>query len=31
MSDAACEPLVASAEPGERWMFCYPDDLLLEY
>ena len=24
-------PVVASAEPGERWLYCYPDDGFLEY
>ena len=24
-------PVVASAEPGERWMYCYPDDAFAEY
>lgn len=24
-------PVVASAEPGERWLFCYPDDAFVEY
>lgn len=24
-------PVVASAEPGERWLYCYPDDVLEEY
>jgi hypothetical protein len=24
-------PVVASAEPGERWLFCYPDDAFAEY
>ncbi|MFZ2490705.1 MAG: UBP-type zinc finger domain-containing protein [Thermoanaerobaculia bacterium] len=24
-------PVVASAEPGERWLFCYPDDQFAEY
>ena len=24
-------PVVASAEPGERWLYCYPDDVFLEY
>ena len=23
-------PVVASAEPGERWMYCYPDDAFAE-
>jgi uncharacterized UBP type Zn finger protein len=24
-------PVVASAEPGERWVYCYPDDAFAEY
>ena len=24
-------PVIASAEPGESWLYCYPDDTLLEY
>ena len=24
-------PVIASAEPGERWLFCYPDELTVEY
>ncbi len=24
-------PVIASAEPGERWMWCYPDQLMAEY
>ena len=24
-------PVVASAEPGERWLYCYPDELFSEY
>jgi len=24
-------PVVISAEPGERWMFCYADDVFAEY
>jgi hypothetical protein len=23
---ATGHPVIASAEPGERWMFCYPDN-----
>jgi Zn-finger in ubiquitin-hydrolases and other protein len=23
--------VVASAEPGERWLYCYPDDRFAEY
>ena len=24
-------PVIASAEPGERWLYCYPDELTAEY
>jgi len=24
-------PVVASAEPGERWLYCFQDDLMAEY
>jgi hypothetical protein len=24
-------PVIASAEPGERWLYCYPHDSLREY
>ncbi len=24
-------PVIASAEPGERWLYCFPDDATLEY
>jgi ubiquitin-hydrolase Zn-finger-containing protein len=24
-------PVIASAEPGEKWLYCYPDDLSVEY
>jgi hypothetical protein len=24
-------PVVASAEPAERWLYCYPDDAFAEY
>lgn len=23
--------VIASAEPGERWLYCYPDDATAEY
>jgi hypothetical protein len=23
--------VIASAEPGERWLYCYPDDAFAEY
>ena len=28
---ASQHPVVASAEPGERWLYCYPDDTFAEY
>lgn len=28
---AAGHPLVASAEPGERWLYCFADDAYEEY
>jgi hypothetical protein len=28
---ASGHPVVASAEPGERWVYCYPDDEMVEY
>ena len=24
-------PVIASAEPGERWLYCYPDDAFADY
>lgn len=24
-------PVIASAEPGEQWLYCYPDDVFVEY
>jgi len=24
-------PVVASAEPGERWLWCYPDEIAASY
>jgi ubiquitin-hydrolase Zn-finger-containing protein len=24
-------PVIASAEPEERWLYCYPDDAMTEY
>jgi hypothetical protein len=27
----ANHPVVASAEPGERWLYCYRDNALVEY
>jgi hypothetical protein len=28
---ASGHPVIASAEPGERWLFCYPEDAFAEY
>jgi hypothetical protein len=28
---ASGHPVIASAEPGERWLYCYPDDTSAEY
>ena len=28
---ATSHPVIASAERGERWLYCYPHDLFLEY
>jgi hypothetical protein len=28
---ASAHPVIASAEPGERWLYCYPDDAFVEY
>jgi Zn-finger in ubiquitin-hydrolases and other protein len=28
---ATGHPVIASAEPGERWLYCYPDDTGVEY
>lgn len=30
-SHTSGHPVVASAEPGERWLYCFPDDGFLEY
>jgi hypothetical protein len=27
---ASGHPVITSAEPGERWMYCYPDDQFVE-
>ena len=24
-------PVIASAQPGERWLYCYPDDAMADY
>jgi hypothetical protein len=28
---ASGHPVIASAERGERWLFCFPDDAFAEY
>jgi hypothetical protein len=28
---ASHHPVIASAEVGESWVYCYPDDLFVEY
>jgi hypothetical protein len=28
---AATHPVIASAQPGERWLYCYPDDAFAQY
>jgi len=28
---ATGHPVIASAEPGERWLYCYSDDSFAEY
>jgi hypothetical protein len=28
---ASKHPVIASAEPGERWLYCYPDEAFAEY
>lgn len=30
-AQATGHPVVASAEPGERWLYCYLDDTFAEY
>jgi hypothetical protein len=30
-ANAANHPVIASAEPGERWLYCFPDDAISEY
>ena len=30
-ANASGHPVVASAERGERWLFCFPDDVFTEY
>ena len=28
---SSAHPVIASAEPGERWLYCFPDDAFAEY
>ena len=28
---ASGHPVIASAQPGERWLYCYPDDAFVQY
>ncbi len=28
---ATSHPVIASAEPGERWLYCYPDEAFADY
>jgi hypothetical protein len=28
---SAGHPVIASAEPGERWLYCFPDNTFAEY
>jgi len=28
---ATTHPVIASAEPGEQWLYCFPDDAFAEY
>jgi len=28
---ASGHPVIASAQPGERWLYCYPDDSFAQY
>ena len=30
-AQATGHPVIASAEPGERWLYCYPDGAFGEY
>jgi len=30
-AQATGHPVIASAEPGEQWLYCYPDDALVDY
>jgi 3-deoxy-D-manno-octulosonate 8-phosphate phosphatase KdsC-like HAD superfamily phosphatase len=28
---ASGHPVIASAQPGEQWLYCYPDDAFVQY
>ena len=28
---ASGHPVIASGQPGERWLYCYPDEALMQY
>jgi 3-deoxy-D-manno-octulosonate 8-phosphate phosphatase KdsC-like HAD superfamily phosphatase len=28
---ATGHPVIASGQPGERWLYCYPDDAFVQY
>ena len=28
---ASSHPVIASGEPGERWLYCFPDDAFADY
>ncbi|HEX7045250.1 MAG TPA: UBP-type zinc finger domain-containing protein [Burkholderiales bacterium] len=28
---ASAHPVIASAQPGEHWLYCYPDDVFAAY
>jgi hypothetical protein len=28
---ASEHPVIASAQPGERWLYCFPDEVFAEY
>ncbi len=30
-ANASGHPVISSAESGERWLYCYPDDTAVEY
>jgi hypothetical protein len=29
--DETQHPVIASAQPEERWLWCYPDEMFVEY